>query len=72
MSEKALNRFGLDEYEAYEMPDAVGVECKFCGCDGLHWEEFGRRWMLFDEDDVLHDCRTGAADDFDDLDEIDG
>lgn len=74
MSEKPLNRFGLDDRA---LPDAVGTECKFCSCDGLHWEkprgEHNRaEWMLIDEDGEPHDCRAGSADDFEDLDDIDG
>ncbi len=54
----------FDDYE--ELPQ---VECKYCGSEGVYWEETANGWRLFNEaDDTLHDCRsTASADDFDDL-----
>lgn len=43
-------------------------ECKYCGEDGLHWEEIGGRWYLFDEEEARHTCgpdlRPSPADEF--------
>jgi hypothetical protein len=48
---------------------AKDVECQHCGEMGLHWEEVGDRWFLFDEDEDRHECehlpgRSTPRDDF--------
>jgi len=36
-----------------------GAVCKYCGRDGLSWEQYGERWVLVDErTSDLHKCRT--------------
>lgn len=66
----------FDPYDEDEYGDGA-VTCKFCGEDGLMWEEARglhnrKRWVLVDERGDIHDCpkRPGAApsDEFDDLD----
>lgn len=55
-----------DYFDSYDEEDAY---CKFCDCDGLHWEETATGWRLFDDEGSLHDCRNepAGADEFEDL-----
>lgn len=48
-----------------EVPE--GVECKYCGEEGLVWEDFGSGPKLYTQDGVRHVCQHAApsADDFD-------
>lgn len=45
------------------------VTCNRCEEHGLHWENFGGPWRLFDRHDDPHLCQAvePTADDFDDI-----
>lgn len=45
------------------------VECKICRMSGLHWEDFGSGWKLYDENLKRHVCpsQRPSADDFEAL-----
>lgn len=34
----------------------LGVTCRRCGAEKLHWERVGLRWTLFDETMQRHSC----------------
>ncbi|WP_315127333.1 hypothetical protein [Comamonas antarctica] len=54
-AQDVLQRFGARKKEP------VGIRCKRCGTEGLHWVELDTGWRLFTSADAIHQCsRTGA------------
>jgi hypothetical protein len=54
------------EYDPFE---GEGKTCNTCHATGLHWEDFGAGFKLYDEDNKKHVCPAAkpTADDFEDL-----
>ena len=47
-----------DDYLCTRKMPSCHIVCKFCGKRNLHWAEVDGKWRLYDEDDMLHDCRN--------------
>lgn len=45
-------------------PDDDDIMCGICEEEGLHWEDRGKGWRLYDEDGKLHVCHPPSANDF--------
>lgn len=59
------DRFRLDDLDEQDGE----IACKYCGEEGLHWEETDDGWRLFDYEGDQHVCREDrvvqdVADDF--------
>ena len=52
--------------DGHDYPDDE-VICGICEEEGLHWENRGRGFRLYDEDGELHLCNPPTADDFEDV-----
>lgn len=53
----------IDDYVFFDdiVPDSaeylpIERACRYCGHEGLHWEQVDGRWRLFDDADVMHTC----------------
>ena len=42
-----------DDYFAHDPDD---IECRVCETTGLHWENVDGRWLLHDDNGVVHKC----------------
>ena len=58
----------FDEYRPEDWQTGQTAECKFCGEEDLHWQDYGSGWRLYDENEKKHVCkRVASVDDFDAL-----
>lgn len=58
------------DYDPSDFDDPPEVTCKFCGKQGLSWDEYRGRWVLINKAGNPHQCspaalRARVLDDFD-------
>lgn len=51
----------LDFFEPQHDERYSEVECKRCGTAGLHWEDEGGTWRLYDRRDQPHRCNMAKV-----------
>lgn len=56
---------GGDPFEDTDSPfsdhDPFNIYCKYCGQDGLHWNNLKDKWRLFDSKGKVHSCRPKVS-----------
>lgn len=59
------------EYDSDEMFFTSGfqtpkfITCKYCGCEDLHWKKCELGWRLFNDNEVLHECKEHHEQEYD-------
>lgn len=63
-----MSTFDESLFDRYEDGyDFDGVVCERCDMDGLHWEDRGKGFRLYEETGLLHTCHKPSSNDFEDL-----